>query len=299
MINTLCSICGRSELKRYSDGSSILFCEFCGHGRTNIQQKFEYFELEGAIHRFGFLGELIIRILNYSRCISILGRVKKKRGNFLDCGCGRGEIVNFFNKLGWKAYGTELNDRTAIDARNRNLSIIISEEFTNFVKKNSGTFDLITTFHNLEHIDNPDLFILNCKNLLNVNGKLFIEVPNFTALQSIFARENWLLLDTKNHVNHFTKKSLSIMLTKYDLKFRFLSTWSLKFGPIGMLFAILSKNNKLNKTFKFEHLTGTQLKFSFLTVCILAALLMPIGFFLEVCAILIGRGSVLRVIVYK
>jgi uncharacterized membrane protein len=66
-----------------------------------------------------------------------------------------------------------------------------------------------------------------------------------------------------------------------------------------MLFAILSKSNKLNKTFKFEHLTGAQFKFSFLISCILAALLMPIGFFLEICAILIGRGSVLRVIAYK
>jgi len=298
MKKTICWICSQHKLESYMGGSLILFCKFCGHGQTNKDYECDIFKFDGAMHRFGFFGELILRIINYGRCLSILARVKKWRGAFLDCGCGRGEIVNFFSKLGWKSVGTELNNRTAKDARNKGLKILVSEEFPNFVLKNPGTFDLITTFHNLEHVDNPDLFISDCKNLLKSNGKLILEVPNFFALQSILARENWLLLDTKNHFNHFTKKSLSILLSKNGLKFRFLNTWSLKFGPLGMLVAILSNNNRLKNILKFEDLNNHKFNlFSF--KFLLIVLLLPFSFLVEICAIFFGRGAVLKVIAYK
>jgi len=295
----VCSICRNGNLEKYWNGESILFCKGCGHGLTNKNYDYGVYELDGAIHRFGLVVEIFLRTLNYGRCLSVLAKVKKKRGSILDSGCGRGEVVSFFNKLGWRSIGTELNDRTATESRNKGLKIVISKEFPNFVSKNSGTFDLITAFHNLEHIDDVNLFISNCNSLLGENGRIFIEVPNFNSFQSNIAREAWILLDPKNHVHHFTKESLILLLNNNGLGFKFLNTWSFKFGPIGMLFAILSKNKKLIRILQFADLNHVKFNSLFPIRVLLIAFLLPICFFVEMFSTISGRGAVLKVIAYK
>jgi 2-polyprenyl-3-methyl-5-hydroxy-6-metoxy-1,4-benzoquinol methylase len=119
--------------------------------------------------------ELFIRRFRRSR----LRKIKEycSRGRILDIGCGRGLMLSMAKEDGWDTYGLEINDETAFHARNEygldvRTGSILETGFE------AGTFDVITIWHVLEHVEDPVGTIRECHNLLKPGGTLAIAVPN-------------------------------------------------------------------------------------------------------------------------
>jgi len=75
-------------------------------------------------------------------------------------------------------------------------------------------FDYIFLFHVLEHFNYPDLALRKIRNLLNSNGKLVLEVPNF-AHEVLYIPYYTLF---HMHVSLFTEDSLMLILKKYGFE---------------------------------------------------------------------------------
>ena len=76
---------------------------------------------------------------------------------------------------------------------------------TTFSLENKEKYDIVSSFHVLEHVLNPIEFIQNCYNMLKPGGILYIEVPNQNndlLEKSEYYRNNiWYM---KAHISYFT-----------------------------------------------------------------------------------------------
>lgn len=106
----------------------------------------------------------------------------------LDVGCATGIMVAAFNEF-CHAEGVEPETRARNIALEKGLKI-----YTSILdaKKNGKSFDVVTLFHVIEHIDNSYQFIQDIRELMNKNGILIVETPNsMDALLTIYENESF------------------------------------------------------------------------------------------------------------
>ena len=77
---------------------------------------------------------------------------------------------------------------------------------TDKFKDKDNEFDLIVCLAVLEHIQNPDLFLNECKRVLKINSYFYLSTPNWKYSKDIF----W---DDPTHVKPYSETSLKKILT--------------------------------------------------------------------------------------
>ena len=157
----------------------------------------------------------------------------------LDIGCGGGLISEPMARLGGKV--------TGIDASERNIKIasLHSKESKlkiNYINsspeqlKEKEKFDIILNLEVVEHVDNLDLYLESCKNLLKKNGLMFTATINRTVtsyIKAIVGAEyilRWLPIGTHDW-NKFIKPE-ELEKTLNDKNFKTNNIKGLEFNPI-------------------------------------------------------------------
>jgi SAM-dependent methyltransferase len=95
----------------------------------------------------------------------------------LDVGAGGGELVFVLRHFGFDARGIEPEEAYAEHARTR-LGLPIATGFAQDLDFHPGSFDAITLFHVLEHVEDPVGFLARLRGWLSERGRLVAEVPN-------------------------------------------------------------------------------------------------------------------------
>jgi 2-polyprenyl-3-methyl-5-hydroxy-6-metoxy-1,4-benzoquinol methylase len=99
--------------------------------------------------------------------------------SILDVGCGNGVFFDVISKRNnIDLFGLDLSSKSIDTCHKKGYSNTYKSTLKEFLKTNSGLkFDLITSFHVLEHISEPIEFLQNLVSLLNETGVLFISTP--------------------------------------------------------------------------------------------------------------------------
>ena len=112
--------------------------------------------------------------------------------NVLDVGCGRGEFLREFSRVGAKCTGIDIADFRFIHVPGK-IEFFQGDLLTSpFI---DGSFDVISFWHVLEHLPEPEKIIAKSMKLLRAGGVLAIEVPNFDSFQARCFRSEWFHLD--------------------------------------------------------------------------------------------------------
>ena len=299
MINTIliqkCPICNSKEnsyvLKSHKNFSMVQ-CKACFHYYTLISTEIESDKLylEGDYEDFDARDTIFEKIIDFEnkRILKKIEKLTNKR-KLLDFGCGKGKFLKIAKSRNWESYGVETSLQRANYAKN-NYGLEISTDYYNTGKIGTAPYEVITLFHVLEHISNPEKLLNNLtSNNLNPNGILLIEVPNFKSLQSKFAGSNWLHLDIPRHINHFTLGSLKSLMERTGLEIIKIEYYHNTHGILGML------NSLLNLT-GYKKNIMSELKYrKNIFLIILIILLIPISFIFEIIPSILKKGSVLRI----
>ncbi len=146
--------------------------------------------------------------------------------NILDIGCGGGLISEPMARLGANV--------TGIDAAERNIKIakIHSKKNKlniNYINKSpeqldaSEKFDIILNLEVVEHVENLDLYLQSCANLLKKNGLMFTATINRTFISYIKAIVGaeyilrWLPIGTHDWNKFIKPEELEIRLNEKKL----------------------------------------------------------------------------------
>lgn len=129
----------------------------------------------------------------------------------LDIGCGRGGVMKYIKRLmpfaDVTGYTLDMGETEATDLQ------ILYRNVEDFHTLATDSHDIIIMSHVVEHFYNIFHALANVRQLLDVNGLLYIEVPSFHWCEvrrpSVWAPE---------HLSYFTKRSLTNLLIKNEFK---------------------------------------------------------------------------------
>ena len=128
------------------------------------------------------------------------------QGRLLDIGAGGGEFTYLSEKLGFDAQGIEPNIGYSTYAREE-YGINVQ---TGQLDSVTGSYQVITMFHVLEHMPDPIKAFKMLAGLLEENGHLLIEVPN---IESKDASPHNIYF--KAHIHYFSESTLIATASAY------------------------------------------------------------------------------------
>lgn len=131
-----------------------------------------------------------------------------------DVGCATGYIVDFFRRRGHKATGSEWTISMRRFAEHF-YGVPVTEEL-----ETKHKYDLISMYHVLEHVSEPDKKLLHYKSLLAENGRMMISTPEwlYELEESGFGIiSSFKNVYHKDHIDVFTRQSIKNLFTKCGL----------------------------------------------------------------------------------
>ena len=206
----------RSTPLDYADKSvyQVKQCKRCGLARTFPFPEKNEIALSygrGAYNPVKKLGVKALEVL-----AKVSERIKLRRlsyltqgRNLLDVGSGNGRFVRVANDQGWNAYGYEPYQEASVPPKYRDR--FFRGRLGDLPLK-EGAVDVVTMWHVLEHIPDPQMALQSVRKYLKEDGVLLIAVPNIQSFLVKVARGWWYHLDVPRHLWHFSPESVSATL---------------------------------------------------------------------------------------
>jgi SAM-dependent methyltransferase len=126
----------------------------------------------------------------------------------LDVGAATGEFALRAGQDGWEAVACEVGDTARDAARDKGLTAVAT------IDEAAGPFGLISMYHVLEHLIDPLDALRDARRVVDENGLLVIEIPQWNSAGRIVRRSSWAQFRPPEHINFFTKGSLSAALQR-------------------------------------------------------------------------------------
>lgn len=248
-----CSICRRTIDTVFVGGAEqsgisydILLCTTCHVGKTTpIPSASELSEAYEAGHYRGESGK---RFNPLVESFVHLCRIKRKKrieryirtGRILDIGCGRGLFLHVMQGHGWEVTGVEFNRKTA-ENLSRTYSIPVVHGDMAEWNFPDASFDVVTMYHVLEHLQNPLETIRKCSSLLRRGGLMVVSVPNIYGVQATFGKRHWFHLDPPLHLHHFSEEGLANILRGASFRIERTRRFDMEHNPFGWLQTLLNR----------------------------------------------------------
>lgn len=136
-------------------------------------------------------------------------------GKVLDIGCGVGDFLHSMEARGWETTGIEPSEDAINIARKRTKAQLYSPP--EIVELQDESFDLITMWHVLEHVEDLRNETKQLQRLLKKGGRLILALPNFKSYDGQHYKEKWAAYDVPRHLSHFCKISVSNIFSNSEL----------------------------------------------------------------------------------
>jgi len=251
----LCPICKSNDTANTSN-SEILRCNVCSHAwRINVPDaektieklyKSETYWAKDRNHqgitRIEYSDEWKNWVNSRIRLLESYGLLPiEKSGNFsiFEFGCSEGMLLYVLKQRGFDVLGNEVN-LIAKEAQEALGITILTDSIEKL--KIEKRFDLIMSFHVLEHLVDPDFVLEKICKFAKPNGKIFLHIPIEDKLIDHIGHD---------HYHFFTPESLRYLMGKYTNVIKdHISTFTSSNGAVNAVMTILGSvltNNTINK----------------------------------------------------
>ncbi len=144
-------------------------------------------------------------------CSYLFHTFQMKRGQkFLEPGCGRGEFLEEFNKLGLECFGIDLSEYSGTMCPDVNVTKKVDLENDRWPFPDNH-FDIIYNKSLMEHLRNPDRFLNEARRVLKPGGKILCLIPDWESNYKTY-------FDDFTHRTPFTSVSLNDIYQISDFK---------------------------------------------------------------------------------
>ncbi|MBS1637167.1 MAG: class I SAM-dependent methyltransferase [Bacteroidetes bacterium] len=217
-----CCVCGNSDHKQFKvkytkDNFSVAECNTCSflfippYFRKKISyENYKDESVANAVRQ----GNNWVKIERHKLRYKLI-RKYKSSGKLFDLGAGWGHFMLTGQMLGYDVYGIEIAEQPYLYAKN---DLKLPVDHIDFFKMDeSKTFDIITMWDVLEHIDKADDVIEKCFKLNSKDGILVIQVPQIDSYIARKYKQDWKMMGL-DHVNYFGKKTITRLLEKHGYR---------------------------------------------------------------------------------
>jgi SAM-dependent methyltransferase len=138
---------------------------------------------------------------------------------------------------GWRVLGTEYGERPPVTTPGIDIRYAPLEE----CGLPPESFDVITMWHVLEHLPDPQATLAEAHRLLRPGGVLLIAVPNFGSLQARLTGPYWFHLDVPRHLFQFRSRDLVTLLERVGLSVGRTRRFSFEYDTFGFVQSMLNR----------------------------------------------------------
>lgn len=245
----ICYICNHKINQIGKIGKQLISkCSNCGFGITK-KLKFQ----QGHYHRDEtYIEEEKLFKNIFQKRVNIISKFKKK-GKVLEVGCSTGILLTLLKDKGWEVKGVEISETAANIAKEKEIDVLVKPfQEINIEEK----FDLIIFNHTLEHLEYPKKVLEKARSMLNKNGLIYIDLPNFGGISAKNLGVWWPMLLPEEHLWHFTQDALSKLLKDLGFKIVYMEKASGVWDYADPLGGILYSLTHFKKRFFIEILTA-------------------------------------------
>ena len=215
-LHTQCLHCQSNKLKPLKgyETAHLCRCSRCGFVFSQtIPTADELEEHYSKYSRNDYLSPITVK-----RYEELLDQFEKyrKTGKILDVGCGIGYFLEVAKKRGWEVYGTEYTDQAVNICREKGISM--EQGILETHNYDLESFDVITSFEVIEHINNPLEELANFHSLLRPGGLVYITTPNFNSLLRYRLKSAYNVITYPEHLSYYTPKSLTNVFKRSGFK---------------------------------------------------------------------------------
>ena len=218
----LCPVCNKDgSLIDNVASYSIYKCQFCGLEFSDPMKamsanEYEESEIYFATKHLANTDQESLIFWGHKQFFKEIYKYKKKDSaiRLLDIGCGPGVFVGLALDKGFDACGVDF-DRRSVQIANLSektkgkVLVVDSDEILKHFGPSS--FELITFFEVLEHVEDPGLFLRQVYNLLATNGIIGVVVPQCDRFSlKYMQRESGDY--PPHHLTRWSRKALKIVV---------------------------------------------------------------------------------------
>jgi 2-polyprenyl-3-methyl-5-hydroxy-6-metoxy-1,4-benzoquinol methylase len=153
------------------------------------------YNLGSASHERPRFNDRLKKRMYQRRFESAVARLEKPgQIRVLDVGCADGRLLDWYrqgsagNRL--ETHGIELNAAAAAIAQNHGHRVVVGR-FETDTQLETGSFDLISAAHVIEHVDDPMRFARRAAELLAPGGLFVVATPNWNSVDARRFRGHW------------------------------------------------------------------------------------------------------------
>lgn len=144
-----------------------------------------------------------------------LQRCFPQKARVLDIGCGHGDVLDLYRRMGWQTWGIELSSNATRNAEQKGHRILPGPFPSSLAATISGYrnhFDLVRLRHVLEHLPDPRATLRVVYRLLRSKGRCLIEIPNISGWLSRLLGCDYWQLDPPRHLVLPSRTALASLL---------------------------------------------------------------------------------------
>lgn len=179
--------------------------EFCGYPQRSGNDR-------------SALGHFLRRLMLYPEYwhLKLVGRdilPYRGCGRVLDVGCGPGKMLRVLRDWGWDTYGVDFS-AVAVECAQGKHGLNVKLGDLKSAAYADDFFDVVMFNHCLEHVFDPMETLREAWRILKPGGLLTIMIPNAGGFEARIFGKWWVQWDVPRHLFHFTKATMSQLLTK-------------------------------------------------------------------------------------
>jgi len=294
-----CIVCGnqkREKFIQYFSLRDIFKCQVCGFIFDDRKggNKEDYSIKENYLERLT-KGMKKARIRNCKSRLRYIRKYLKPWMSILDIGCHEGIFLKLTQDRGCRSWGLEPNYEMVRHAKDLGLMVEqgLIEDFSTNRK-----FDMVTLFHVLEHLEEPDKALEKIKILLKPKGYLILELPNIESYLSKKTKANWPLINSE-HYSYFSPKTITQLLKLKGFEVRKISKrqfdeWNTNIKESLSRLGIIKPRVKKENEFIGPEIIKEKLNFNVMKI-----ILTPIRYLLNLLVKILKRADYILIIAQK
>ncbi|MFI5360572.1 MAG: class I SAM-dependent methyltransferase [Elusimicrobiota bacterium] len=215
-----CPLCGAESPKTFVRDwreYKLYDCPDCGGGFCEPFKNPgpEYYEHNKAVYSLAVIETTDDASFEYDEALSALARSAPPRARLLDVGCGAGGFLHRARAAGFSVAGLDFNSDRVAALRDRGFDVFAGGLPEYALAAPPASFDAITMFELIEHLDAPARWLDAAKTLLKPGGLLIVGTPNRDRAFEPYAGPGLEEIDNPpHHLTRWNAAALSGLLTR-------------------------------------------------------------------------------------
>ena len=146
----------------------------------------------------------------------VIKESNRKTGRILDIGTGTGYFSHTMQQKGWEVEAIEKSPQAREFAQKQFGLQVKSDQALKEFK--SDSFDVITLWHVMEHLEHLNETWERLHELLTEKGRLIVAVPNSSSFDANYYGKDWAAYDVPRHLWHFSPATIEQIAANHGFK---------------------------------------------------------------------------------